>query len=397
MPDQVASSNPTSGTIQNPAAQPEMATEKQRVSPAEAEGSNKGQESLQIPSRSSSKKNSTSPTSTGLSGATVSESRNSVDGRSRNSKGSFARRQRNGSASSPPSGGYSEPSRAGSQPNPPTTSKRKKAGGFLAMLGCCGLPDSANTAEGDEENVQKIETLPPRSATARAHQLVQDQPETRDLNEKQAEQDEIASEGALGSPKNTDTVMPAEGILAESKQSVAPSVTVEPPQGALSERQPRQGGASTHEDIVMADAPPEGSQGAAPVPHHGESEAKVSQPPSPPTVEPRADAETDAPEPHNWLLPPIRPEFKGKKCLVLDLDETLVHSSFKVCSTTVPAFVGEFLTRPLSDTAPGGFHNTGGNRGQLSQHLRHQAAWRRRVYEESRRTIRGGCFHSLCL
>ncbi|KAA8910781.1 HAD-like domain-containing protein [Sphaerosporella brunnea] len=31
-----------------------------------------------------------------------------------------------------------------------------------------------------------------------------------------------------------------------------------------------------------------------------------------------------------WLLPPLRPEFEGKKCLVLDLDETLVHSSFKL-------------------------------------------------------------------
>ncbi|KAK6539414.1 hypothetical protein TWF694_009639 [Orbilia ellipsospora] len=30
-----------------------------------------------------------------------------------------------------------------------------------------------------------------------------------------------------------------------------------------------------------------------------------------------------------WLLPPIAPEHQGKKCLVLDLDETLVHSSFR--------------------------------------------------------------------
>lgn len=29
------------------------------------------------------------------------------------------------------------------------------------------------------------------------------------------------------------------------------------------------------------------------------------------------------------LLPPLAPEDRGKKCLVLDLDETLVHSSFK--------------------------------------------------------------------
>ena len=31
-----------------------------------------------------------------------------------------------------------------------------------------------------------------------------------------------------------------------------------------------------------------------------------------------------------WLLPPLSNEDKEKKCLVLDLDETLVHSSFKV-------------------------------------------------------------------
>ena len=32
----------------------------------------------------------------------------------------------------------------------------------------------------------------------------------------------------------------------------------------------------------------------------------------------------------NSLLPPIRPSDSGKKCLIIDLDETLVHSSFKV-------------------------------------------------------------------
>ncbi|KAI9312745.1 NLI interacting factor [Dichotomocladium elegans] len=30
-----------------------------------------------------------------------------------------------------------------------------------------------------------------------------------------------------------------------------------------------------------------------------------------------------------WLLPPVAEEHRGRKCLVLDLDETLVHSSFK--------------------------------------------------------------------
>ncbi|KAF8070196.1 protein phosphatase [Lyophyllum atratum] len=36
------------------------------------------------------------------------------------------------------------------------------------------------------------------------------------------------------------------------------------------------------------------------------------------------------------LLPPILPEHAGRKCLVLDLDETLVHSSFKAPDFIVP-------------------------------------------------------------
>ncbi|KAI8925596.1 HAD-like domain-containing protein [Entophlyctis helioformis] len=35
------------------------------------------------------------------------------------------------------------------------------------------------------------------------------------------------------------------------------------------------------------------------------------------------------PESRKWLLKPLAPEDAGRKCLVLDLDETLVHSSFK--------------------------------------------------------------------
>jgi len=34
------------------------------------------------------------------------------------------------------------------------------------------------------------------------------------------------------------------------------------------------------------------------------------------------------------LLPPIAPHHAGRKCLVLDLDETLVHSSFKVSASS---------------------------------------------------------------
>lgn len=51
------------------------------------------------------------------------------------------------------------------------------------------------------------------------------------------------------------------------------------------------------------------------------------------------------PEPaQKWLLPPITSRFSGKKCLVLDLDETLVHSSFKVSMLQHNIFKGKALT-----------------------------------------------------
>ena len=58
-----------------------------------------------------------------------------------------------------------------------------------------------------------------------------------------------------------------------------------------------------------------------------------------------------------WLLPPITPQFSGKKCLVLDLDETLVHSSFKVSCVAYLVNLPS-LTRTSSDSSPSRFHNS---------------------------------------
>jgi RNA polymerase II subunit A small phosphatase-like protein len=75
-------------------------------------------------------------------------------------------------------------------------------------------------------------------------------------------------------------------------------------------------------------------------PGNRDSKAKIDLPPPPPLQERQAQIAhhegspvRNGAEGQKWLLPPKRPEFKGKKCLVLDLDETLVHSSFKV---TIP-------------------------------------------------------------
>lgn len=63
---------------------------------------------------------------------------------------------------------------------------------------------------------------------------------------------------------------------------------------------------------------------------------KVDLPPPPPLEERQHAVQnqvidvSEASEPQKYLLGPMAPRFQGKKCLVLDLDETLVHSSFKI-------------------------------------------------------------------
>lgn len=91
-------------------------------------------------------------------------------------------------------------------------------------------------------------------------------------------------------------------------------------------------------DIEMTDAPP-----VAPIPSeqpkipHGRDEGRQINLPPPPPRNPHNQGigrspsnATNPNEKQQSLLPPLQPRFKGKKCLVLDLDETLVHSSFKV-------------------------------------------------------------------
>ncbi|CAG8435683.1 6206_t:CDS:2 [Diversispora eburnea] len=68
------------------------------------------------------------------------------------------------------------------------------------------------------------------------------------------------------------------------------------------------------------------------VPENPSETPPIQPSPSPPDEpKPKPTEEVQVGEVENkWLLEPIAPEHLGRKCLVLDLDETLVHSSFKV-------------------------------------------------------------------
>jgi len=88
-------------------------------------------------------------------------------------------------------------------------------------------------------------------------------------------------------------------------------------------------------DVRMEDREPlsnENEETPAPLSRKDEISNKAGILPPVPQPEPREEVVVPEPAEQKWLLPPIAPRFQGKKCLVLDLDETLVHSSFKVFS-----------------------------------------------------------------
>lgn len=309
--------------------------------------SKKSRSLLRVPSRSSFK-NQPSPTASGLSGITTSESRESFGDRSKDSKASIMGRHRNGSASSNRSGGETaQTANSGAQNVAPQ--QKKKKGGLFAML-CCGVPDDANMLDNEPANVpgHKVEKLPPRPTTASRRQTPSEHNNSRtQLQEKEIPQAQSVADSSKAKRVSGTTSQDQSTLAEESKPSTlvgpgGPTVTVDPPlqetpaPGPVAREVPRK---DEEGDVEMADAaavqdatePP-----AQPI----EVEEVQTFPPAPPmpvVPSPPQDAEgalvtaPDQPQ-QEWLLPPIQPHLKGRKCLVLDLDETLVHSSFKVCS-----------------------------------------------------------------
>lgn len=151
--------------------------------------------------------------------------------------------------------------------------------------------------------------------------------------------------------KNADAIEPPGAPLPD--QNVSENAT------AVDDRTPGQ--EERDNDVPMVDAPPivpppeeksKSSEG------RDDSPPQINLPPPPPRNGQdraaggvgRSLSNAAAPnEKQQWLLPPLQPRFRGKKCLVLDLDETLVHSSFKVTFTLT--VVSLILTFPDSESS----------------------------------------------
>lgn len=403
-------------------AAPEGSKEK-HLSPEDGVSRKRSRGLLRVPSRTSSQRLQGSPTGTGMSGATAGDGRDSIGGTSKESKGSMMGRRRNGSASSNHSGVATGATNtpADTQPSSPASSRqKKKSGGLFSLLGCCGVPDD------EPIPAHKLDKIPARPTTASRHtgtpseqnqsksQLAEKEPQGGPAHGQ--ESFKAGNRASASSMQDQSTVGDKE---TESKQTTlvggaGPVVTVDPPIAGSADHHDHMDQDLSRDgdgDVEMPDAGPVSAQ-KQPALEEQDHLTKLPPPPPPPGP-PQTPVPTPAvpensvsasPEqvPQKYLLPPIAPHMKGRKCLVLDLDETLVHSSFKVRYTdtrsshhlTLPP-PNEFPANPFADTSPGRLYHPRGNRGQLSQRLRNKAARCRSVHEASWRALRSCCLHGL--
>lgn len=334
-------------------------TEKDLLKVAEdgSENTSRSRGLLHVPSRSSSQKVQPSPTSTGLSGVTASDPRESIGGQSKESKGSVLGRRRNGSASTSkmsitPPGPSSDPAANAPASAKPTSVTKKKS--LFSRL-CCGAPDHADGADAalPAAKIAKVSQRPTTSSKPE-NSDTQTAPATQPLLEKdtlrqadlahgekatstkqETETTFTGANGELSRPGDSHNQSPPQDLNANRTRGNQsnPSVLVEAPTPDTTVPPTAIHNAGGDTKMENADSLPPAKDDAQSTTNRVEEPATAALPPPPPvppgpTEEERAIETADGKQ--QWLLPPIAPRFKGKKCLVLDLDETLVHSSFKV-------------------------------------------------------------------
>lgn len=306
---------------------------------------------------------------------------------------STERLERAGSTTSSKRGAIIQPSSAstsGPAASAPKSQSARKKGGFLSFLSCCGgtnkdedldLQEHARpSSTGRPLDVPQDTTIKDDSAAQSSLQDVKDTSvekansrpnlETNPVvasdtqnqaqvsepvtNEK-SQQSPIAPENAKGnSPllqqdsSNEQETHPAKQVMTPALgQSIVADQTLNP----------------ESKDVEMTEAPPLEPEPAevsqATEENKIDTTPQLPPPPPPPVVARRQEpgqvsTQTNGSgDQQKWLLPAVRSEHAGRKCLVLDLDETLVHSSFKVGLTmafplynNLTVFSKRYYTRP---------------------------------------------------
>lgn len=147
--------------------------------------------------------------------------------------------------------------------------------------------------------------------------------------------------GAASTGLPTTIVTTADDAESRPAVDTSPQVQIQPPtpvnpEAQINDRTPNQ--EVLDNEIEQSEARPsvpltENEAQDVVQQQHESSAVGTIPPPPPPPLDSRLDGQNSSRDAQNSkvsLLPPLRPEHQGRKCLVLDLDETLVHSSFKV-------------------------------------------------------------------
>ncbi|KAF3399723.1 Phosphatase PSR1 [Talaromyces pinophilus] len=234
-----------------------------------------------------------------------------------------------------------------------TERKPKSQSRFFSILNCCSSSVSDNENDGPALPAKKAEPRQPLSLRQPVEKPVSTGTESTPTESKEQEPLDEKTGDYAGSQPVEETAAPSTAILTQP--ATLPSSS-EPTQEASASRQeptyqhgivpdmvPSSDSKKDENEDVIEEEPEDQaveelhdlSMPEAPIIAETEEEHKtethevvVAQPPAPDVVLPGPP-----PTPGKqsaWLLPPPLPHLRGRKCLVLDLDETLVHSSFKV-------------------------------------------------------------------
>ncbi|KAK8173568.1 HAD-like domain-containing protein [Phyllosticta citrichinensis] len=216
----------------------------------------------------------------------------------------------------------------------------------------------SSTAESKEQTVEKENAGEGKASTA-GNQARDGLDRHGDSQADKPTQEAAAASEPSENKETSGATQPERLDIGAAMADSSPQVNVQAPtpvapseEQAIADRTPEQAARDT--DIEMTDAGPSLPLAANEVAAVPEDQAvqqrdatptRIDLPPPPPLADRQAQTSppsgstpqsqessvavgpTDQPQ-QKWLLPPARPEFKGKKCLVLDLDETLIlHQS----------------------------------------------------------------------
>lgn len=252
--------------------------------------------------------------------------------------------------------------------NDGTRSEKKPRSGFLALLNCCSPSEDIDAVKHDQ-------AIPPKRAKAQPTPMragrPADQTETT-ISEKESEaktaldektgseekpilaedrsrdgsrprirRDDGSHEKVAPVPPTVSTEQSRAAPHTPNDQVTKPDVNVIAATPITQQQESQQGAATENKDVEMPDAPsvPPVDESTVDEPvQPAELQPQMPLPPPPPLSKRQEQVGTKeipavpeaSPEKTTWLLPPAQAPLKGRKCLILDLDETLVHSSFKI-------------------------------------------------------------------